>query len=114
MKAAKAVVVFIFGVVNVFLGTFVSYKVYGYFSPEVGFSLPNLTYTNMLAINFILGVVLAKWSKALTISKIDTEIEKLLKEKGIEGQESYVTVISQTLILLFTWLVFWFYYLIIF
>ncbi len=37
-------------IVNIFLTPFMCYKVYTYFSPEVGFDLPILTYWNIFAL----------------------------------------------------------------
>lgn len=76
----------LFGIINLFLGAFVSYKVYGYFSPHVGFNLPELSYTNMLAIAFIVSTMLAPIEMMLKIQTIQDKVmgeEQAKKENEV-------------------------------
>ena len=51
----KVVINIIFSIANVFILPFVGYKIYNWYSPHVGFNLPELSYVNVFAIMFIIS-----------------------------------------------------------
>lgn len=65
---------FLFALGNLFWAPFVVFKTYGWFSPEVGFELPELTYLNIFAMTTILNMLVANPSLAVEIyGKKDSE-----------------------------------------
>ncbi len=68
--------------VNIFLAPFMCYKVYTYFSPEVGFDLPILTYWNIFALVYIVNYFRADIGSKLRLNSIYQSLED--NEKAIE------------------------------
>ena len=101
------IVKILFSIINLFLGAFVSYKVYGYFSPHVGFNLPELSYTNMLAIAFIISIMLTSIEMKLSIQTIQ---DKVMGEEKPKMPLFFV----KTIVLLILWLFNYLYYIILF
>lgn len=66
----------IFGIGNLFLGAFVAFKSYGWFSPETGLNLPELTYMNILAIVFLLSIFLMRLDTTLKLELIHRDLKE--------------------------------------
>lgn len=103
----KSLFKFLISIGNFFLGAYVSYKIYGYFSPHVGFSLPQLTYSNMLALSFVVSAIIPTIGILLKLQIIQ---DKIFGEEKTETWEVFYKTIAYLLI----WLFSWFYFLILF
>ena len=64
---------FLVSTMNVFLRALLGFKAYQWFSPHVGFELPNLTYMNLLALTFLVSGVFSSITKFLMLSKISID-----------------------------------------
>lgn len=89
---------FLLGIGNIFLGAFVSFKVYGWFYQEVGFELPPLTYLNVFALACIISIF--KMSPGG-----DLRIIKLYDKQDFEDKN--LIVLTTTAIYFFALLLFW-------
>lgn len=103
----KEVIKIVFGIINLFLGALVAYKIYGYFSPHVGFDLPELTYLNVLAVAFILSAFFAPLE---TILKLQTIQDKVMGDE----KPTPPIVFIKTMVLLIMWLLNYIFYIILF
>ncbi|MDC7249834.1 MAG: hypothetical protein PQJ49_07970 [Sphaerochaetaceae bacterium] len=98
---------FLLGIGNFFLAAWVSYKVYGYFAPEVGFELPVLTYLNIIALSFVVSIFTAQTNTAIQI--------QLLFDKFLPKEERFAGMVYiKTLALLLIWFFGWIWYSILF
>lgn len=80
----------LFAIGNIFLAPFVWFKLYGYFSPEVGFNLPELTYWNLFALFMVLRVPFISVGVVNSISKVEERLDILLNfNPNYEGGTTY-------------------------
>jgi len=98
----KTVLKIIFGIINLFLGAYVSYKVYGYFTPHIGFELPQLTYMNILALSFVISVLFTPIGRVIHIQ----EIYKKVAQEDVDFNPIFTKTITLLLLWLFSWI--WF------
>lgn len=66
---------FLTAVGNQFLYAWVAFKVYGWFSPEVGFELPNLSYMNILVISWLISFFTNNALLSLYIGEIHSSVK---------------------------------------
>lgn len=110
LKIIKAVFNLLCGLGNILLVPFVIWKIYGYYSPEVGFALPVLTYLNVFAINALLGWFTFKPMKSIYVQELHSYITK----EDTSGSEYGLTNLKITMIALIGWLFSWLIYIIVF
>lgn len=79
MKTVNLILV----VANVFFYPFVIFKTYQWYSPHVGFELPELTYLNIFAVFTILGMMTANGFVQVLIKLTDVEEAGLAKIRGV-------------------------------
>ena len=96
MKALKLILATIFGIINMFLSIFITYKVYGYFAPHTGLDLPELTYWQIFALQFIVSIFLMNITREMRIQKYE----------NLMGKEENA-VYTKTVALLIIWPVFY-------
>ena len=90
----------IIGLGNWFLRAFMCYKIYTYFSSEVGFNLPDLTYLNIYALTLIIGI----WN-----SNVHNQVKiNEMYKKTNEDSDNLVSVLTVSmtylLVILFGWI----------
>ena len=84
----KAIVGIVSLIVEFFLGAFVVFKIYGYFSPHVGFDLPQLSLPNIIALSFVIGGLFLRLAKDLKIAEIhENSVEKEEGLESVDGDE---------------------------
>jgi len=110
VKIIKAVFNLLCGLGNILLVPYVVWKIYGYYSPEVGFVLPALTYLNVFAINALMGWFTFKPMKSMYIQ----EMHSLMKKEDTSDSEYGLTNFKITMIALIGWLFSWLIYIIVF
>lgn len=98
---------FLVAVGNFFLAAWVTFKVYGYYAPEVGFELPSLTFLNVIALSFVVSIFTAKLDSDF---KVQMLYDKLIDEED----KSASMVFVKTIALLIVWLMSWIWYIILF
>lgn len=92
---------------NSFLKTFVAFKIYTWYSPEVGLELPGLTYLNLFSIIILYNILKANPSG--TLLKLNT-YEEITGKKFGSIKDSLTDSIVYLIFLLFSWI----FYLILF
>lgn len=99
---------------NLFLIPLVMFKVYGYFSPEVGFDLPALTYWNIFAIDMIISIFSAKYLHGVYTQEVHSYVIAEIKAAGEDTSTAKLNNLKVTFITLFSWLMSYIIYSIIF
>lgn len=87
---------FIFRIINGFFSVFVMYKIYQWYSPEVGFDLPELSYLQVLALSTIIGVLKGNVQEAYMIATVYQNT----KEDSVEKSLHQITIAFMLLFIL--------------
>lgn len=111
MKKTVQILNFICSIVNIFLLPYVIYKVYGYYSPEVGFNLPELSYLNVFALRFILGYM---WFKPMNDIRINEIHDYIKEETSLEETTYRINGIKLIIISFVSWFFAWLFHIIIY
>lgn len=101
MKTIKTLLNLIFIILNIFLAPYVTFKVYHYFKPYVGFDLPNLSYLNV----FALAVIISIFRTSVTRTSKLNEIYKSVVPEENRKYETYIVTGSILIIWFFMWLI---------